>query len=159
MLWDNFFVSRFLDDQELIRGAAALFRANDEQIFITSDITLMEHDTRSLSWAVILERGEAQGDVKQRLDVYLLGKALPLTWMKPTARSHAALLVEFCRLLDCTCLIPGETPSITEWFHVDKNGFKRITLDPEEMDNDVYRITMPKAVRKMKSELASAGAR
>ena len=156
MLWDNFFLNRFLSDQEIVCGFAALFHADGQQIFVTSDVTLMEHDTRAFSWAVLVERGEARGDVKQRLDVYLLGNALPRVWMKPTARSHAALLVEFCRLLDCACLIPGETPSITEWFQVDKKGFQRVTLDPEEMDDDVYRIIVPKTTHKTKPVLAAA---
>ena len=159
MLWENFLVNRFLHDDEIIRGTASLFHANDQQIFVTSDITLMEHDTRSLSWAVLVERGEARGDVKQRLDIYLLGKPLPLTWMKPTARSHAALLVDFCRLLNCTCLVPGETLSITDWFHVDEKGFQRVTLDSEEIDDDVYRVIVPKTTHKTKRELSSAGAR
>jgi hypothetical protein len=135
LYWEDLLIDRELTAEEQAATLADLFGVGRADVLVFESGATPEGASAA---RVLCERGAVGGDFPARLSVYVDDDV-------PKDAESRPLVEQFCRRLNCSCLISDDSPNPYSMLLVRPDGAtQRVYLDTERLDeHDEYVIDRP----------------
>jgi hypothetical protein len=125
VIWQDFFVNRHLELNEIASGVARVFGVRPEEVLVVPELGPIEltEEVR-----VLVGARAVSGD-------FLMYVSIVPQWSPVDSGDEFEVMFELCRLWKCESLVSSDSPSPYSWILLDGRGGKReVTLDADELD-------------------------
>lgn len=126
MIWQDFFVNKNLDFDEIASGIALVFGVRPDEVLVVPELGPIELDEKV---RVLVSARKTSGD-------FVLYLSIVPQWSPVNLGGEFEVMFVLCRLWKCEALVSSDSPSPYSWILLDdKEGRRDVTLDATELDD------------------------
>jgi hypothetical protein len=133
VIWQDFFVSKNIDFDEIAAGIAQVFGVRPDEVLVVPELGPIDLNEKV---RVLVSARKTSGDFVRYLSI------VP-QWSPVDLGDEFEVMAELCRLWKCESLVSSASPSPYSWILLDDKGERRdVTLDANELDDRERYVLM-----------------
>lgn len=127
MIWQDVFINRILNSQEIKKGLSTIFPVSEDDILVVSDIS-SEECVVDDEIKILCETWVSKTDFPYSITIYLRNEKIIPVGNK--IESDILKIGKFCEVLKCEALIGDDTVNPFLWVLIKNNTeFERISIN------------------------------